>query len=161
MGILLWEDQFTACVSQLLRTELSSLSTIETFTMGKHELIENQGCTLEAAWQQQIRYTRLRYALRKINMQSIDLCVLCVFVGGGSLTVRFSCLYGFYKCLQYRPLISTIAEVHNTIVAYTIVCWPSLARSNIFRVILHKKQHQVQPARDWTSLIVLRAQTSE
>ena len=56
----------------------------------------------------------------------------------GYLIVVFSCLYGFFSCLQYRLLISTTAEVHNTVVAYMLVSWSSFARCNIFSVILHR-----------------------
>ena len=37
--MLLWEDQFTDCSGLVI--ELSSLSTIEVFTMGNLELVEN------------------------------------------------------------------------------------------------------------------------
>ena len=47
------------------------------------------------------------------------MCALCL--DGGSLVVVFSILNGFNRCLQYRPLINRVAEVHNTVVANVIV----------------------------------------
>ena len=68
----LWEDQFTNCFSQLLSRELSSLSTIEAFVIGKLERIATCAVTpvhvKQHSEKQQTRFAGLSYALRKINM---------------------------------------------------------------------------------------------
>ena len=72
--MLPWEDQFTDCLIQVLNKELSSLSAIEVFTVGKLGLIEHYGCIILAAFRkkQQNQYAGLRYTLRKINTKDID-----------------------------------------------------------------------------------------